>query len=168
MMNHVTVAAVVAMDQNRVIGKSGSLPWHLPEDLAHFRNLTKGHVVVMGRKTWESLPEKFRPLPGRINVVVSRDLAKLSLPDGVLGVNSPEEAVKVAQSVARDGQRVWIIGGAEVYRATLPLCSEVYLTVVDGSHEGDAWLPSFEEQFTKISENRGELCSFQVYARHTS
>lgn len=168
MTSEVPVAAVVAMDENRLIGKAGGLPWHVPEDLAHFRNLTKGHVVVMGRKTWESLPEKFRPLPGRINVVVSRDLAKLSLPDGVLGVNSPEDAVRVARSVARDGQRVWIIGGAELYRATLPLCSEVHLTVVDGSHEGDAWLPSFEDQFTKTSETRGERCSFQVYGRRTS
>ena len=168
MTSEVPVAAVVAMDENRLIGKAGGLPWHVPEDLAHFRNLTKGHVVVMGRKTWESLPEKFRPLPGRINVVVSRDLGKLALPDGVLGVNSPEEAVRVARSVARDGQRVWIIGGAELYRATLPLCSEVHLTVVDGSHEGDAWLPSFEEHFTKTSETRGERCSFQVYGRHRS
>ncbi len=164
----VRVAAVVAMDEDRVIGKAGGLPWHIPEDLAHFRNLTKGHIVVMGRKTWESLPEKFRPLPGRTNVVVSRDLARLALPDGVVGVDSPEEAVRVAKTIARDDQCVWIIGGAELYRATLPLCSEVHLTVVDGSHEGDAYLPPFEDAFTKLSETRGELCSFRVYGRLSS
>jgi dihydrofolate reductase len=119
----------------------------------------------MGRKTWESLPEKFRPLPGRTNVVVSRDLSKLTLPDGVVGASSPEEGLVAAKSLAREGQRVWIIGGAELYRATLPFCAEVHLTVIDGAHEGDASLPPFEADFKQISENRGERCSFRVYAR---
>jgi dihydrofolate reductase len=165
MMNEIPVAAVVAMDQDRVFGRAGGLPWHVPEDLAHFRNLTKGHIVVMGRKTWESLPEKFRPLPGRTNVVVSRDVAKLHLPEGVIGASSPQDALSVAKSLAREGQRVWIIGGVELYRATLPFCAEVHLTVIDGSHEGDAWLPPFEADFKQISEHRGERCSFRVYSR---
>ncbi|MEY4701425.1 MAG: hypothetical protein RL326_1612, partial [Pseudomonadota bacterium] len=156
MTTEVPVAAVVAMDEKRVIGLAGALPWNVPEDLAHFRALTKGHIVVMGRKTWESLPEKFRPLPGRANVVVSRDIAKLRLPAGVVGATSPEEALRAATSMARDGQRVWIIGGAELYRATLPFCAEVHLTVIDGSHDGDAWLPPFEADFRQVSENRGE------------
>lgn len=163
----VTVAALVAMDENRVIGKAGTLPWNVPEDLAHFRALTKGHIVVMGRKTWESLPEKFRPLPGRTNVVVSRDTAKLRLPEGVVAANSPQEALRAAKALAKDGQRVWIIGGAELYRATLPFCAEVHLTIIDGSHDGDAWLPAFEGDFTQVSEIRSERCSFRVYARAT-
>lgn len=165
MTTEIPVAAVVAMDEKRVIGLAGALPWNVPEDLAHFRALTKGHVVVMGRKTWESLPEKFRPLPGRTNVVVSRDLSKLSLPDGVVGARSPEEALDAAKSMAKAGQRVWIIGGAELYRATLPFCAEVHLTIIDGSHEGDAWLPPFEADFKQISAVRSERCSFRVYAR---
>jgi dihydrofolate reductase len=167
MTTEVPVAAVVAMDENRVIGKAGTLPWNVPEDLAHFRALTKGHIVVMGRKTWESLPEKFRPLPGRTNVVVSRDIAKLRLPEGVVAASSPEEALSAAKALAKDGQRVWIIGGAELYRATLPFCAEVHLTIIDGCHDGDAWLPTFEGDFTQVSETRGERCSFRVYERAT-
>ena len=160
------VAAVVAMDQSRVIGLRGSLPWHIPEDLAHFRKLTAGHVVVMGRKTWDSLPEKFKPLPGRTNVVVSRRSAELELPHGVLRASSPEEGLRIARQAAQaHSQTVWVIGGAELYKALLPACDEVHLTIVQGSHEGDAWLPEFESGFTPVSEHTGEQCSFHVFAK---
>lgn len=159
------IAAIVAMDEARIIGKDGALPWHLPEDLAHFKALTTGHVVVMGRKTWDSLPPKFRPLPGRTNVVVTRNPSALSVPSGVLVASSPEEGIAKAKDVAAPGSTIWIIGGAELYRMTLPLCDEVYLTKVDGVHEGDATLPAFEEGFSLVEERRGERCSFVRYAR---
>jgi len=161
------VAAVVAMDESRVIGLQGVLPWHVPEDLANFRKLTAGHVVVMGRKTWDSLPSKFKPLPGRINVVVSRKSAELELPQGVLRAASPEEALDLARGVAGD-RTVWVIGGEQLYSALLRYCDEVHLTVIQGSHQGDAWIPRFEESFVRISERKGEECSFYVYEKKIS
>jgi dihydrofolate reductase len=160
------VAAIVAMDESRVIGVNGSLPWRLPADMAHFRALTTGNVVVMGRKTWDSLPPAFRPLPGRTNVVVSRTPSQLNLPDGVLRAASPEAGVATAREVAaKTDASVWVIGGAELYRALLSLCDEVHLTVVAGKHEGDAWLPEFESDFVHISERSGDGCTFHVYTR---
>ena len=165
-MKRPIVAAIVAMDEGRLIGKDGALPWHLPEDLKHFRDLTTGHIVVMGRKTWESLPSKVRPLPGRTNVVISRNPDAIDAPAGVLRARSPEEAIERAREVAREGQRIWIIGGAEIYRATLALCDEVELTVVQGRFEGDAWLPEFEDRFQETGRRMGEGCSFITFARN--
>lgn len=160
-----TIAAIVAMDEGRIIGKDGALPWHLPEDLAHFKALTSGHLVIMGRKTWESLPAKFRPLPGRTNIVVSRNPAVLGLPEGTFGASSIEDAVKLAETTARPEQKIWFIGGAELYKAALPLCDELHLTLVDGHHEGDARFPTFEERFEESTSTRGERCTFKVYRR---
>lgn len=160
------VAAVVAMDESRVIGMRGTLPWRVPEDMAHFRALTTGHVVLMGRKTWDSLPAPFRPLPNRTNIIVSRHPDQLSLPEGVLSAPSPEDAVALAREVAEpDGKWVWVIGGAEMYRALLPLCDEVHLTLIEGRHEGDAWLPEFESEFIHASERSAPGCTFHVYTR---
>jgi dihydrofolate reductase len=160
------IAAIVAMDESRVIGKNGSLPWRLPADMAHFRALTTGHVVVMGRKTWDSLPAAYRPLPERTNVVVSRNPSNLSLPQGVLSASSPMEALAVARHAAAAlGRSVWVIGGAEVYRALISSCDEVHLTVVSGKHDGDAWLPEFESDFVHSSERSADGCKFHVYTR---
>jgi len=158
------IAAIVAMDEGRLIGNKGALPWHVPEDLAHFRSLTSGQVVVMGRKTWDSLPAKFKPLPGRTNIVISREGSSLALPEGVFRAHSPAEAITVAQSVA-GGRKIWIIGGAEIYRSTLSLCGEVHLTRINGRHEGDAWLPEFERDFTLVDTTDGERCRFETYRR---
>ncbi len=159
------IAAVVAMDEARVIGKDGALPWHLPEDLAHFKRLTMGSVIIMGRKTWDSLPERFKPLPGRTNVVVSRSPQALTLPQGVLVADSPEGAIAAAKQVAPRGSTIWIIGGAELYRRTLPICDEVHLTRVVGVHEGDATFPAFEEGFLVVNQEQGERCTFLTYRR---
>lgn len=160
------VAAVVAMDESRVIGIRGALPWRLPADMAHFRALTTGNVVVMGRKTWDSLPPAFRPLPGRVNLVVSRTPSQLNLPQGVLSAASPQEGLVLARQVAaRAGVSVWIIGGGELYRSLLPVCDEVHVTVVAGKHDGDAWLPIFESDFVLISKRIGDGCTFHVYTR---
>lgn len=124
------------MAANRVIGRDGAMPWHLPEDLKFFRRTTTGHPVVMGRKTWESLG---RPLPNRRNIVLSRQLAEAP---GAEIVRSVEELD--ALGLAGD---VFIIGGAEIYRLLLQRCSAFYLTVLEQTAEGDAHLPSFEAEF---------------------
>ncbi|CCH89735.1 Dihydrofolate reductase [Modestobacter italicus] len=118
-----------------VIGADGALPWHLPEDLRLFRALTLGSTVVMGRRTWESLPPRVRPLPGRRNVVLSSTL------------DPADAGVEVARSVddvlALDGD-VWVIGGGEVYAALLPHADEVVVTEVDAQLPGDTWAPALD------------------------
>ena len=168
MSTKISLCAIVAMDDGRIIGFEGALPWHIPEDLAYFKELTSGHVVVMGRKTWESLPTKFRPLPNRKNIVVSRTPEKLGLPDGVLGACSPEHALKLARETCAEDAKVWIIGGADLYRQLIPQCEELYLTKVTGHHRGDASLPFFEDAFQLVSEKKGKQCSFLVYHRTAS
>lgn len=161
------IAAIVAMDEGRVIGNNGEIPWHLPEDLAHFRATTMGGIVIMGRKTWESIPPKFRPLPGRINIVVSRQGTGLSLPDGVLSAASPEEALAIARQISTDDSHgaIWVIGGAQLYAALLPFCDEVHCTHVPGKHAGDVTFPNFEADFSLYSEQPGAGCVFRVFKR---
>jgi len=127
----VTVRLVWAQAAGGVIGRDGGLPWRLPEDVRHFRELTAGSTVVMGRRTWESLPDRFRPLPGRRNVVLTRDPA-WSAP-GASVVHSVEEALDLGD--------LWVIGGAEVYAAFLPYADEIVRTEVDAEIAGDAVAP---------------------------
>jgi dihydrofolate reductase len=161
------IAAIVAMDEGRVIGNNGEIPWHLPEDLAHFRATTMGGTVIMGRKTWDSIPPKFRPLPGRTNIVVSRNPDQLSLPEGVLSAASPDEAIQLAKRTPmRDlGGAIWIIGGAQLYAALLPFCDEVHCTCVPGTHPGEVTFPPFEKEYILRSEKVGEGCVFRVFER---
>jgi len=130
----VTVALVAAMDRNRLIGVDNQLPWRLPADMRHFRKITLGHAVLMGRLTWESLG---KPLPDRLNLVLSR--GDLSL-EGARQVTSIEQAITLA-----DGQELMVIGGAQVYRAALPLAQRLYLTYVEAEFSGDTWFPEWEE-----------------------
>ena len=127
---------IYARARNGVIGKQGQLPWHLPEDLAHFKRTTLGQPVVMGRVTWESLPEKFRPLPGRTNVVVSRQTSFKAL--GAQVVSSLEAAMALFPST----EVVWLIGSAQLYAQALPLASQIVVTEIDADFEGDAFAPS--------------------------
>lgn len=129
------------MASNRVIGRDGDLPWRLPEDLKWFKKLTLGHPIVMGRKTMDSLGG--RPLPKRRNLVVSRSLDQDDLPEGFEKTEADPEALR------RLADTVFIIGGAEIYRLLLPHCDEVYLSYVFEPHEGDTFLPSFEDDFEK-------------------
>jgi dihydrofolate reductase len=123
--------AIAAMSENRVIGLGGRIPWHLPEDFKWFKRATMGGVVVMGRKTFESLG---RPLPGRENVVVSRTLPETE------GVRVIRELGGITDS-AFPGKEVWVIGGAELYAALLPSCLELFLSEVRGCFEGDVFFP---------------------------
>ena len=129
-----TVSLIWAQAANGVIGDHGALPWHLPEDLSRFRSLTMGSTVVMGRATWESLPANVRPLPGRRNVVLSRQPGWRAA--GATAAGSIEAAV------AGLSEPVWVIGGASVYRSALPLADLIEVTEVDGSFSGDVYAPS--------------------------
>ncbi len=137
------IVLVVAIADNGVIGSNGAIPWHIPEDLKRFKALTMGHTIVMGRKTWDSLPRK--PLPGRVNVVVTRQLdwkAEGALTAGSLG-----------QATSGTSGTVMVIGGAEIYQRALPLAARIELTEVHRDFEGDArfdlgrtgWTETFRE-----------------------
>ena len=135
---------IYARARNNVIGKDGDLPWHLPEDLAHFKRTTLGQPVVMGRVTWESIPEKFRPLPGRLNVVVSRQTDYPA--NGATVVNSLQAALALFPS----DQVVWLIGGAQLYAQGLSLASQVVVTDIDADFEGDAYAPVLNKDWQEL------------------
>ena len=126
---------IYARAANGVIGKDNRLPWHIPEDMAHFKQLTQGCPVVMGRKTWDSLPPRFRPLPGRTNIVVTRQAGWQA--DGAHRAGSLAKAL--AQCDA--GKTVWIIGGAQIYAEALPLADCVEVTEIAQDFDGDAYAP---------------------------
>ncbi len=134
---------IYARAANGVIGHNGALPWHLPEDLAHFKRTTLGCPVIMGRKTWDSLPPRFRPLPGRTNIVVTR------------GTNWAAEGAVTAHSLeaARDlcppGSDAWVIGGAQIYAQALPLASSVVVTEIAQNFEGDAFVPELGPEWVE-------------------
>jgi len=141
----VTVILVAAVARSGAIGKDGTVPWHLPEDMAYFRELTTGYPVVMGRRTWDSLPDRFRPLPGRRNIVVTRNPEWCA--DGAERVGSLEEALSLAAA-----ECVFVIGGAEIYRAALPVADELALTEVELDVEADTVFPSWSrEAFSEVS-----------------
>lgn len=142
--------AIAAMSLNRVIGNGNKIPWHLPEDFKWFKATTLGHALVMGRKTFESIG---RPLPGRETIVLSR--AGWSHP-GVQTVASLEAAAEFA----RDRQ-VFICGGAQIYEQALPLCSDLFLTVVKREVQGDAFFPAFEDRFELVAELR-DTAEFKI------
>ncbi len=150
MMADPEIVLVAARAVNGVIGLHGRIPWHLPADLRHFKALTWGHPVIMGRRTFESLS---KPLPGRLNIVLSRRDA-LGLPPGVHQAHDPDEALRLA---AREmpGKAVMVIGGEAVYRAFLPRAARLELTEVALSPEGDAVFPDFDETaFMEIWQER--------------
>lgn len=140
------ITHVVAIAQNNCIGKNGTLPWHLPEDLRHFKKVTSGHAVLMGRKTWESLPEKFRPLPNRKNIVITRN-AQYEVPDGVELHTSLDEAI-----TANTSETLMIIGGGEIFKQTLSICDKLYITHVAQTVDGDAFYPEIDPHIWKETE----------------
>jgi len=136
---------IFARARNGVIGRNNTLPWHLPEDLAHFKATTLGQPVIMGRKTWDSLPVKFRPLPGRMNIVVTRQTDWHS--DGAHVVHSVDEALQACPTEAQP----WVIGGAELYRLAMPLATRVVVTEIDADYEGDAFAPELDASWQEAS-----------------
>jgi dihydrofolate reductase len=133
----VKVTIVAAVARGGVIGSGGAIPWRIPEDMARFRALTMGHPVVMGRRTWDSLPDGYRPLPGRRNVVVTRDPNWTA--DGADRASSLADALALI-----DDEEVFVIGGAELYALALPLADELQLTEIAADVEGDVFFPPFD------------------------
>ena len=140
------ISMIVAVAANGVIGRDGELPWHLPEDLKHFKRITLGKPIVMGRKTWESIG---RPLPGRHNVIVTRTEGYVA--EGASVVNSPEAAL----ALLAGEDEVMIIGGGAIYQAFLKLADRIYLTRVDATVEGDASFPELDAaRWSEMSRDR--------------
>jgi dihydrofolate reductase len=161
-----------AQAKNRVIGYKGSMPWHLPEDLAHFKTLTLGHPVIMGRKTWDSLPPRFRPLPGRNNIVVTSQ--KNWRVDGAINVqfaNNITDALLICEQIQPVPAQVWVIGGAQIYMQTLALAKRVVVTEIDADFEGDAFAPQLNTDWQETAREQhrsktGLTFSFVTYIRH--
>lgn len=144
------------MASNRVIGRQGRLPWHIPEDLKFFKRITMGHPILMGRKTFESIG---KPLPGRRNIVLSRSMAPQP------GLVVIRDAGDLALVCGAD-ETVFLIGGAQLFRDLLPRCAGLYLTWIDEPHEGDVFLPPFEHLFAlKETLGRGDGFEFRYYER---
>ncbi len=166
------VSMVVAFSDNGVIGKDNGLPWSLPKDMEEFRRITSGHHVVMGRRTWESIPERFRPLRGRTNVVLSRDPNYRA--EGAMVLTSLDEAIKKAKL---DGEsELFVIGGAQVYEEALEsdVVDRAYVTRVHGDVEGDAYMTALDNRWTRsplatwheADANHSHAFTFERYERH--
>ena len=138
------ISLIYARARNGVIGRDNGMPWHLPEDLAHFRRCTGGHPVVMGRRTWDSLPPRFRPLPGRTNVVVTRQ-ADWQAP-GALVVHDLRSAFQACAELQPPAREIWVTGGAQVYREALPCAQRVVVTEIARDVEGDTHMPALDTQ----------------------
>ncbi len=132
-------SAIAAMSDKRVIGQDNRLPWHLPADLRHFKALTTGHPIIMGRKTYDSIG---RPLPNRVNIIITRNTS-FQVPAGCIQANSPEEALAKAEAIPCT--EIFVIGGANIYQQTLPLVSRLYLTMVHHEVHGDAYFPKIDK-----------------------
>ena len=143
-----SVQLIYARAANGVIGHNNAMPWHLPEDLAHFKQLTGGSAVVMGRKTWDSLPERFRPLPGRSNIVVTRQ-SDWQAP-GALRASSLDQALALAAPLSAD---VWVMGGAQIYAQALPLADAVEVTEIARDFAGDAHAPTLGSEWVEAARS---------------
>lgn len=141
------ISMIAAMSQNRVIGKNNDLPWHLPDDFNFFKETTAGHSVIMGRKNFESLPPKFKPLPNRVNIVITRDNNYQA--EGTTVVHSLEEAVAEAKLEGQD--EIFIIGGGEIYKLGLEVANKVYLTEIHAEINGDTFFPDLDKKTWKES-----------------
>jgi dihydrofolate reductase len=154
------VVVIAAVARNRVIGCDNRLLWNIPEDMAHFKKLTTGHTVLMGRKTWESLPARFRPLPGRRNIVVSRQ-ADYAAPGAELA-DSLENALKLASTSAT----VFVIGGEQIYAQAMGIADRLEITEVDLEPDGDAWFPEIAAvDWEKTGKTEGAGFAFVTYRR---
>lgn len=164
MTSRITISAIVALSKNNVIGKDGKLPWHVPEDLKRFKALTSGHVVVMGRKTFESIGN---PLPNRTNIVITRDPDYLA--EGIIIAHSLQEALDISKkeelkTFDTSKNEIFIIGGGQIYEQAMPVTDKLYLTIIDEEIEGDTFFPDYSE-FSKVTfeesiESNGKTIKF--------
>jgi dihydrofolate reductase len=144
------VSLIVAVSQNRVIGKDNNLIWHLPNDMLFFKETTTGHHVIMGRKNFESIPHKFRPLPNRTNIIITRQSDYKA--EGCVVVNSVEEALKVAKSNGEN--EAFIIGGGQIYKLAVDagIVDKIYLTKIHHSFDGDTFFPELNSDWIKTNK----------------
>jgi len=159
-MEKIIIAAVA---ENNVIGKNGDIPWHIPEDLQHFKEKTTGHTVVMGRKTYQSLPDSFKPLPDRENIVLTRS-----------DFQPEDESVKIANNLddaweKSSNEKIFIIGGANIYKQTMKDADKLVLTEINEKYDGDTYFPEFSEsQWQEKNRDKYENFSFVTYTRKTN
>ncbi len=154
------ISLIVAFDENRVIGKNNSLPWHIPEDMEKFKKATMGNVIIMGRKTFEGIG---RPLPGRVNIVITRD--KSFYYEGVKAFYSVEKALEEAGKLERE---IFFIGGSSIYRQVANLVDKLYISYIHGKYEGDSYFPEINlEEFQIIREEHHDDFDYKEYMRKT-
>ncbi len=176
----ISFSVIVAIDLQGGIGKAGSLPWHLPGDMKHFKTLTtktnipqKQNLVIMGRKTWDSIPQRFRPLPDRLNLVLTRK-QNPDFPSNVLFADSLEKGLKLVQT-SRHKEKIadiFVIGGEQIFEVALkmPACKKLYLTQIEYTFDCDTFFPKFEQQFkqdtvSEILQENGLPYCFSEYHR---
>ncbi|MFJ7698570.1 dihydrofolate reductase [Lysinibacillus fusiformis] len=156
------ISLIVAHDDNQVIGYNNGMPWHLPGDLQYFKNKTMGKPMIMGRKTFESIG---RPLPGRRNIVITRDENYHA--EGIETVTSLEEAI----AIAGDVEEIMIIGGEQIFRLSMEMADRLYITKINHSFQGDTFFPSYAEDFVEVSAEQPETASagytfqYQIFER---
>ncbi len=142
---------ITAMNQERVIGKRGDLPWHYPEDMKHFKETTTGHPVIMGRKTYQSLPKDYRPLPNRINIILTRNPEKIEDHEDIKIASSLEDAWKIAEEARKD--EIFVIGGEKVYEQTLEQVDRLIISKIpEKVKDADSFFPKFDKN--KWSKNK--------------
>ena len=155
---------IYARAANGVIGKNNAMPWHLPEDMAHFKGLTQGWPVIMGRKTWDSLPPRFRPLPGRTNVVITRQ------PGWMDNGAQPAASLEDALALCAPAEEIWVIGGAQIYAQALPLAARLEVTEIAENFDGDAFAPPLGAEWKEAAREhhvsaKGLNFSFVTYQK---
>ncbi len=151
---------ILARAANGVIGRDGVMPWHLPEDMAHFKQQTAGAPVIMGRKTWDSLPPRFRPLPGRRNIVVTRQADWRA--EGAEAAGSLREALIRCEDAQLP--ETWVIGGAQIYAEAEPLAQRALVTEIGRDYEGDAWAPRFDVSWRETARESHVAANGLPYA----
>lgn len=176
---------IAAVAKNGVIGMDNAIPWHLPEDFAHFKETTSGHTVVMGSNTWASLPEKFRPLPNRLNIIISKKLEReIDRPgfrtfgnirdalhfarDAYTTARTSEEHKKMMGSevsVLPTGEDVFVIGGASIYEQTIHLANRLIISEVDMEPKGDTHFPEIGSDWHEVSREKRKGFDIVVYER---
>jgi dihydrofolate reductase len=164
----IQVNLIWAQAHNRVIGLNGNMPWHLPEDLAHLKRTTLGCPVIMGRKTWDSLPPQFRPLPGRTNIVITRQENWHAI--GSHPANNMPKALSICEQIQPLPVQMWVIGGAQIYAEALPLAHKIVVTEIDADFEGDTFAPALGAEWRETEREShmsktGLSFSFVTYIR---
>jgi len=164
-----SISIIVALSSNQVIGKDNKLAWNLPYDMKYFSNVTRNHTVIMGRKNWESIPKKYRPLPKRNNIIISRN--KNYETKSSIVVNSIEKAIESARN--NNDDEIFVIGGGEIYKASFNYVNKLYITEIKSNIEGNTYFPKWDKkkwkEISRISNKKDKFhkydFDFVVYVR---